>query len=156
MNIDFKLVATEDLTLELFRNHGIWAQYNNPDDIDSLELLGYDREAVESMIKSVNWSDDFWFPIPGSVKPCIFQFEMRFAHFITPGGIRLNGAVYNRGHAIYLFGKSRGWGINKLLPEMHKHNRSKLMKDIGISSKEEILPLKVRIECDGKSFEFGF
>lgn len=153
--MEFELVASKDLTLELFQKHGVWAQYNNSEDIDSLELLGHDREMVEFMIKSVGWSDDFWFPIPNSVKPCIFQFEMRFAQFITPRGTRLWGAVYNRGHAIYLFGKSRGWGINKLMPEMFKHKQSKLKKDIGISSEEEILPLIVKVECDGKTFEFG-
>ena len=46
----FELLKTEDLKSSSFQRVSTWAQYYEPDDIESLAELGFDKSEVEKMI----------------------------------------------------------------------------------------------------------
>ena len=96
----FKLLKYTDLTRKSFKESLTWAQYYEPDDIDTLEELGFDRTNVSSELERVNWSDEYWFPVPEETKIGEFMFEYRKAIFQTSTGKALEGYVVNSGHCI--------------------------------------------------------
>lgn len=106
----FKLIKYTELNRKYFEESLTWAQYYEPDDIDTLEELGFDRKVVSSQLESVGWSDEYWFAIPDKTKVGSFMFEHRKANFITKSGKNLSGYVVNSGHCVCLFGEKKEWG----------------------------------------------
>lgn len=143
----FKLIQDVDRTA--FEKNPAWGQYYEPGDIDMLAACGYDREEVYQAIKAVNWSDDYWFPIPESADAGLFQFERRHASFRTPGGRIIEGYVVNEGHAIGLFGSSYHWIINANLMEMFEDEKLRILEDLGFQIDEKLLPLHYEIRALG-------
>ena len=135
----FKLI--KDVDRAALEERAAWGQYYEPDDINTLAECGYNREEVYEAIKAVNWSDDYWFPIPNSADAGLFQFEHRRASFKTPSGRAIDGYVCNEGHAIGLFGSSEHWVINQSLMEMFDDERAQILEDLGLESDENLLPL---------------
>lgn len=148
----FKLIREVDRAA--LEESAAWGQYYEPEDIDTLAECGYDREMVHDAIKAVDWSDDYWFPIPDSAKAGLFQFEHRRAQFRTPSGHTLDGYVCNEGHAIGLFGSDDYWIINQNLMEMFEDKRSQILKDLGLKADEDLLPLHYEIRALGAAKTF--
>jgi len=120
-----------------------------PGDIDTLAGCGYDRQEVHNAIEAVNWSDDYWFPIPDSVDAGLFQFEHRRASFKTPSGRTIDGYVCNEGHAVGLFGSRGHWVINQNLMETFDDEIAQILEDLGLKSDENLLPLNYDLHALG-------
>lgn len=152
--MDFRLLATRELGLSVYRQHSAWAQYYEPGDIERLEKVGYVAREVRRMIEATNWSDDFWFPIPENSQPGTFQFERRCAHIELRNGVTVEGYVENEGHSICLFGETKEWVINANLLELHEEELPALRLDLGLDLCAAILPAHVEVHCMGWSFAF--
>jgi len=153
--MEFELVKYSDLNRDRFVEHSTWAQYYEPDDIETLSSLGYSKEHVKLMIEFVGWSDDYWFPIPDETEVGLFQFEHRRANLKTPSGKVFDGYVINNGHSVCLFGKSQEWVINLNLLDLLQDEICDLRIDLGMDKDEELLPLEVKIIPKNKLLKFG-
>jgi len=151
----FKLVKYTDLNRKSFKESLTWAQYYEPDDIDTLEELGFDRTNVSSELERVNWSDEYWFPVPEKTKIGEFMFEYRKAIFQTSTGKALEGYVVNAGHCICIFGKIKEWSININLLDLLEEEINELKVDVGLNKKESLLPLEVNITFKKLNFTFA-
>ena len=143
----FKLVKSEEITQQLLDEHSAWAQYYDPDDVESLVELEYDRSNVVKQLENVGWSDNYWFPIPHGTKIGIFQFEIRKAEFSTRNGKSLVGYYCDHGHAIGLYGKSQEWLVNLNLLDSHTKELPALLQDLGLNE-NTLLPLEVQIPSE--------
>lgn len=151
----FKLIKYTELNQKHFEEPHTWAQYYEPDDIDTLEELGFERKVVLAELESVGWSDEYWFAIPEKTKVGSFMFEHRKANFITKSGKHLSGYVVNSGHCVCLFGEEREWDININLLDLLEDEISDLKNDVGLAESEDLLPLKVSIPFKGIQFIFA-
>lgn len=145
----FKLIR--EFNRETFKESAAWGQYYEPGDIDTLAECGYDRQLVHDAIKGIDWSDDYWFPIPESADAGLFQFEKRQAQFHTASGRILDGFVCNEGHAIGLFGLTDYWMINQNLMSMFEDKKSLIIQDLELRLDEDLLPLHYCIEALGSA-----
>ena len=60
----FDLVHYSKLNRESFSKCQTWAQYYEPDDIETLVDLGFNRNTVKTALENVGWSDEYWFAVP--------------------------------------------------------------------------------------------
>jgi hypothetical protein len=147
--MEFRLIKYTDLNRKHFEESLTWAQYYSPEDIDTLEKLGFDREVVSSCIEKTGWSDDYWFAVPEETEIGSFMFEKRKADFMTPCGKHLTGFVVNSGHCVCLFGATKDWYINLNLLDWLKDQITELRADVGLAEHEQLLPLNVTIRGSG-------
>ena len=151
----FELIKYTDLNRKHFEESLTWAQYYEPDDIDTLEELGFDRKVVSEELEKVGWSDEYWFAVPEGTKIGSFMFERRKANFKTKSGKQLDGYVVNSGHCVCLFGAEKEWNININLLDLLEEEISDLRIDIGLQKSEKLLPLEVCIPFKGVKFTFA-
>lgn len=151
----FELIKFDQLNQDCFDKFSTWAQYYEPDDIETLQSLGFDKSEVSRELEAVGYSDDYWFPIPNETSVGSFQFEHRKATFRTTGGIKLDGYVVNSGHAIGLFGANEEWVLNSNLLDTLEEEINDLKSDLGLNKNNELLPLKVIIPATKMEFIFG-
>lgn len=151
----FELIKYTELNRKNFEESLTWAQYYEPDDIDTLEELGFDRKEVSTELEKVGWSDEYWFAIPDETKIGSFMFEHRKANFITKSGKNLGGYVVNSGHCVCLFGVEKEWDININLLDLLEEEISDLKADVGLAGSEKLLPLEVSIPFKGVQFTFA-
>jgi len=151
----FELIKFDQLNQSCFARFSTWAQYYEPDDIETLQNLGFDKSEISRELEVVGYSDDYWFPIPNETRIGSFQFEQRKAIFKTPGGINLDGYVVNSGHAIGLFGANEEWVLNINLLDALEEEIDDLKSDLGLNKNNELLPLKVIIPATKSEFIFG-
>ena len=150
--MNFRLIR--DIDRDALEESAAWGQYYEPGDIDTLAQCGYDHQVVHDAIKAVDWSDDYWFPIPDSADAGLFQFEHRRAQFRTPDGHMLDGYVCNEGHAIGLFGSGDYWIINQNLMDMFEDERERILEDLGLNPDEDLLPLYYEVHALGGARTF--
>ena len=150
----FQLIKYTDLNRNHFKESLTWAQYYEPDDIDTLEKLGFNRKVVLEELKRVRWSDEYWFAVPEETEIGSFMFEHRKANFITKSGKQLDGYVVNKGHCVCLFGSQKEWDININLLDLLEEEIDTLKIDIGLKESEKLLPLEVSIPFKGIKFTF--
>ena len=131
-----------------------WAQYYEPDDIEELAKLGYEKGIVRKEIEAVNWSDDYWFPIPEETPVGTFQFEKRKTKFKSTSGKEFSGYVFNRGHSIGLWGENEEWIINENLLDMYEDEKTAIHRGLSINESEDLLPLEYSIEALGGTKQF--
>lgn len=151
----FELIKLDQLNQDSFAKFSTWAQYYEPDDIETLKKLGFDKSEVSRALEAAGYSDDYWFPIPNETSIGSFQFEYRKAIFRTSDGINLNGYVVNSGHAIGLFGAKKEWILNINLLKTLEEEIDDLKLDLGLNKNNELLPLKVIIRASKSEFIFG-
>lgn len=151
----FELIKYTDLTRKFFDKSLTWAQYYEPDDIDTLESLGFDRRVVITALEEISWSDEYWFAVPEKTKIGSFMFEHRKADFRTESGKQFDGYVVNSGHCICLFGAEKEWDININLLDLLEEEIDELRIDIGLEETQKLLPLKVSIPFKGVKFTFA-
>ncbi|WP_213609391.1 hypothetical protein [Pseudoalteromonas sp.] len=151
----FELIKYTDLNRKYFEESLTWAQYYEPEDIDTLEELGFDRKVVSAELEKIGWSDEYWFAVPEDTKIGSFMFEHRKADFITKSGKHLSGYVVNSGHCVCIFGAEREWDININLLDLLEEEIGELKDDVGLAKSEELLPLEVRIPFKGVQFTFA-
>lgn len=151
----FELIKYTDLNRKYFEKSLTWAQYYEPDDIDTLEELGFNRKVVTTELDNIGWSDEYWFAVPEETKIGSFMFEHRKANFITKSGIHLSGYVVNSGHCVCLFGAESEWDININLLDLLEEEIDDIKADLGLAESEELLPLKVSIPFKGVKFTFA-
>ncbi|MFK8012150.1 MAG: hypothetical protein AB8B80_08935 [Marinicellaceae bacterium] len=151
----FTLIKYTDLNRKNFEESLTWAQYYEPDDIDTLEELGFDRKVVTTELEKVGWSDEYWFAVPEETEDGSFMYEHRKANIITKSGKQLSGYVVNSGHCVCLFGAEKEWSININLLDLLEEEICDLKADVGLTESEELLPLKVSIPFKGIQFTFA-
>lgn len=151
----FELIKFDQLNKDSFAKFSTWAQYYEPDDIETLQKLGFDKSEVSRTLEAVGYSDDYCFPIPNKTSIGSFQFEHRKAIFRTSDDINLNGYVVNSGYAIDLFGAKEEWILNINILETLEEKINGLKLDLGLNKNNELLPLKVIIPDTKSEFIFG-
>lgn len=151
----FELIKYTDLNRKHFEESLTWAQYYEPDDIETLEELGFDRQVVSAELEKVGWSDEYWFAVPEETKVGSFMFEHRKANFVTESGKKIDGYVVNSGHCICLFGAEKEWDININLLDLLEEEIDDLRVDVGLKESEKLLPLEARISFKGVQFTFA-
>ena len=151
----FDLVKYTALSRENFKQASTWAQYYQPEDIETLVQLGYERNEVTKTLEAVGWSDEYWFVVPDKADIGSFMFEYRKARFTTPADKKISGFVVDSGHCICLFGSKSEWVININLLDMLNEEINEIMEDIGLQPNDALLSLKVEVLAKNIEFTFG-
>ncbi|MBK1905611.1 UBA domain-containing protein [Burkholderia contaminans] len=60
----FSLKKITDVSEADLRLHPVWGAYYEPDDIETLVALGYDRIECSQALEAVGYSDLYVFPLP--------------------------------------------------------------------------------------------
>ena len=151
----FKLIKYSEFNRKHFEESLTWAQYYEPNDIDTLQGLGVDRHEVSRELERVGWSDDYWFPVPDKTQIGSFMFEFRKANFTANCGRQLNGYMVDSGHCICLFGTNKEWTININLLDHLEEEIGILKADVGLSDNEKLFPIEVNVPFKGLKFVFA-
>jgi len=61
-----------------FNRYSIWAQYYEPEDIETLVKLGFAKKLVTEKYEGVGYPDEYWFPIPDDTTVDIYKFDVLF------------------------------------------------------------------------------
>lgn len=145
----FFLKKFSELTAKDFKSHQIWAIYYEPDDIISLVELGYKLDDIQNELKSINYSDEYAFPIPNSASNIPFQYMYYAINAQSASGKIFNGYCCSRACVISLFFNDERYLFNLNLKDMAFEEEKKLKKALSITNslfpiQIEVLPLNQR------------
>ena len=89
----FRILHDSLLVTEGFPQHSIWARYHEPADVAIISSWGLPTAEVEDALRSVDWSDEYCFPVLRPADAPRFYDYYAAAAFRIPSGLMLSGAV---------------------------------------------------------------
>lgn len=101
----FKVKPIDDLVESDFVEYPFWVGYYEPDEMDWLVRLGFQRDEVQKAMQMVNFSDAYAFPLPSTAVGLEFNSLYVSSIFTTPAGRRLVGYVHGPAFGVYLEGR---------------------------------------------------
>ena len=141
----FELKHRDDLTANDFIEHNIWVQYYSADEIDFIEKETYNRKEIESKLKAVNWSDEYWFKSLLTYKATPYMFTRFYAQFTLPNNSLVDGFIevtqYSgvQNYSLYVDGEFISLNIHH--PELSKDDEARLKNKLKLS---QIYPMHVK------------
>ena len=144
--MQFRLEKSSELKL-LLKQYPVWAEYYSPNDIDSLVKDGFDREEIEESLKSVDYSNDYVFPVNHHEKESPYEFTFYDSEIILPNSEKMDGYIfYIKGsgvNSISIFYDGEEYVLNLSEPEVTEEDETELKMKLNIDS---IYPLE--LVCD--------
>lgn len=147
----FELKHIDDLTPKDFINHNIWVQYYSGDEIDFIEEEGYNRKEVESKLKEVDWSDEYWFKSFPTKEVTPYMFTRYYAQFELPNKKMIDGYIefteYGgiQNYSLYVDGKFIGLNIHH--SDMNEEEEIELKNKLALN---KLYPMKVKCSSNIK------
>ena len=141
----FGFISQSEISDALFEKHPAWASYYEPDDIDAIANWGIDRGEIVKMLESIEYSDDYIFPMLSVENEYPFKFEYYKAIFTTPSGIAINGyTIGTRIYAIGIFTHKDHYILNLNLKDRALEAENRILSDIGMES-DTLFPLYIDV-----------
>jgi hypothetical protein len=131
-----------------FIEHPVWATYYEPDDIETLESLGFDAGQVQAALEPLNLSDDYSFPLPVEAAGSPFHYLFLSVRAQTKGGNQLVG--YITGACLAVFFQGNCYHFNPNLQARSLDNAFALAAALNESM---VFPMKVEIVATSKTME---
>ncbi|WP_334012317.1 hypothetical protein [Burkholderia cepacia] len=125
----FSLKKITDVSEADLRLHPVWAAYYEPDDIETLVALGYDRTECSQTLEAVGYSDLYVFPLPIFARHASFKYLYQTVSAVTKGGHSLLG--YRTGSALCLLAGGRCFSFNRNLADLSKDQATVLANALG-------------------------
>lgn len=126
---DFSLKKSDDLNENDLREHAVWGAYYEPDDLEALVLLGYDRTECELKLRAIDFSDSYVFPLPISAKGEPFKYLYLAVSAVTKGGHSFFG--YRTGSGLCLMAGGKKFFFNQAAPMLSIGQAETLANLIG-------------------------
>jgi hypothetical protein len=142
----FTSKPTHELTEQDFRDHAVWAEYYEPDDISTLVSLGYNESEVRIELERIGYSDSHAFPLPPRAGREPFQYLFLAVRARTAGGSDLYGFVTGACLALYHAGEC--YRMNEALPSDALDSGRNLARVLGELT---IWPVRYTIVATGES-----
>ncbi|WP_153306628.1 UBA domain-containing protein [Desulfogranum japonicum] len=128
----------------LLTKHPVWAQYYSPDDIDKLVEMGFDRDHIVNRLESVDYSDEYVFPVLKYDSCSPFQFSYYKSNFLIADIHEVTGYVlvtsYSGVQAFCFRYNSEEYSLNQSSPEITEDEEALLKNILGVDS---VYPIKV-------------
>jgi hypothetical protein len=131
-----------------FIDAAVWATYYEPDDIDALVELGFDRQDVERVVLRTKNNDEYSFPLPVGAAASPFHYLYLSVRATTKGGIGLVG--YLTGPCFGVFHAGKHYQFNTLLRERTARASAELAKALG---EEAAFPMQIQVIATGERKE---
>jgi hypothetical protein len=123
----FTLINVNDLSRQHFEQYPAWADYSEPDDIDSIVSWGVDREEVIEQLERVGYSDEFVFPVLRTEPLPSFRFLFLRADFVSADGTRFTGYVIGQDpYCVAVFYGEKEFVFNDSLPDLGEEELARL------------------------------
>lgn len=101
----FCIKPVASLTESDFVDYAVWAFYYEPDDVETLVGLGYDKREVQKALEATGYSDEYAFPLPPEAAHAPLNYIQRSIRATTHGGSKLVGYFAGPCIAVYFQGK---------------------------------------------------
>jgi hypothetical protein len=134
-----------------FIDAAVWATYYEPDDIDTLVELGFDRQDVERVVLHTKNNDEHSFPLPAEAAASPFHYLYLSVCATTKGGTGLVG--YLTGACFGVFYAGKHYQFNASLREHSARASAELAKALG---EEVAFPMQVQVVATGERKEAQF
>jgi hypothetical protein len=108
----FLIKPVASLTESDFIEYPVWACYYEPDDVETLVNLGFDKREVEQALEATGYSDDYAFPLPPEAVHAPLNYIHCSVRATTRGGNKLVGYVTGPCVAVYFQGKLYSFNSN--------------------------------------------
>jgi hypothetical protein len=131
-----------------FIDAAVWATYYEPDDIDTLVELGFDRQAVERVVLQTKNNDEHSFPLPVEAAASPFHYLYLGVRATTKSGIGLVG--YLAGSCFGVFHAGKHYQFNASLREHSARASAELAKAL---EEEVIFPMQIHVVATGERKE---
>lgn len=118
----------------------VWVTYYEPDEIETLVELGFDRKEVEQLMPLSIDNDEYSFPIPALAAEAPFNYLYRGVRATTKGGNTLIG--YFTGPCFGVFHNGKLYQFNGALRTRALEAAAALASALG---ELEVFPMKVEI-----------
>jgi hypothetical protein len=137
-----------------FERSPLWAPYYSFDDVEEMVSWGYPEPLVRECLAEINYSDDYYFPLPVEAANSEWGRDKLFAvTIVAPNEVRLSGyvgethryvAVFAKGQTIYLDNLDLGSGYATI-----RDDDQRLAALLGIRTS---LPLRVMNRVTGENW----
>lgn len=131
-----------------FIDSPVWATYYEPDEIETLVELGFDRKDVEQLMPLSRNNDEYSFPLPPQAAEAPFNYLYLGVRATTRGGNRLIG--YFTGSCFGVFHNGKSYQFNGALRTRALQAAAALATALG---EESVFPMQVEVMATGERKE---
>lgn len=134
------------LTEADYAAHAVWAIYDDRDELELLETLGFNPSQVVAALSNSATSEELAFPLPSAAATLPFH-DLRLSVQVTlPSGTRLTG--YSAAPCLGVFHKGSCYVFNQTIPDLSRLNAARLASQFGERS---LFPLSAYYPATGKT-----
>lgn len=127
----FTLIHNHTLTSHHFEEHPAWADYSEPDDIETIVSWGIEKAEIVKQLEMVNYSDEYVFPVLHTDPLPNFRFLYLRAEFTSAEGTRFTGYVLGQHpYCVGLFFGNEVFTFNSGLLDMARESLTRLRKTL--------------------------
>ena len=132
-----------------FAEAPVWATYYEPDEIDTLVGLGFDRKDIERAVSDLaHGNDEISFPLPIEAAEEPFHYLYLGVHATTRGGNHLAGFITGPCFAVFHDGKT--YHFNAALRSRALEAAAELGKALD---ERNVFPMQVEVIATGERRE---
>lgn len=141
----FELKHRNDLSINDFKDHSVWAEYYSSDEVEHIVNEGYTKEDVERKLEEIEWEGDFWFRTNHLKNTKPYMFTRFKAEFELPNKTILKGYIeyceYSGVQNYSLFVNGEFIGLNAQHPEITDEEELMLKTKLNLS---ELYPVRIK------------
>ncbi|NML43996.1 hypothetical protein HHL11_09565 [Ramlibacter sp. G-1-2-2] len=123
-----------------FLEHAVWGCYYEPDDVDTLVELGFERSAVVDALEQIGYSDEYAFPLPPEATDAPLNYVYRSVRATTRGGNSLVG--YVTGPCMAVFFRAKLYSFNPNLRNLSLETARELASALG---EKAVFPMDLEV-----------
>lgn len=129
MNASLTPKPLDQITEADFVAHTVWASYDDPDELDLLEALGFEPSQVMSAFEAISTSGEIVFPLPSAAASQPFRYLWLAATVRLPNDRLLVG--YRTSACLGIYHDGICYLFNKSLPDLSRENAERLALALG-------------------------
>ncbi len=131
-----------------FLDSPVWATYYEPDEIETLVELGFDRKDIERVVAHIQNNDEYSFPLPSQAAEAPFNYLYLGVRATTRGGNKLTG--YLTGPCFGVFHEGKAYQFNGALRTHALQAAAELAAALGEGN---VFPMQVEVMATGQHKE---
>ena len=141
---------TSQLTEADFAAHSVWASYDDPEEMELLESLGFEAADVMGSLRGLATVEESVFPLPPLAATMPFRYLWLSANISLPNGAKLVG--YRTSACLGIYHDGVCYQFNKALPDLSRTNADLLALALGAPT---IFPVKAHFPATAKTEMFS-
>lgn len=144
----FKRVT--DLTADDFSSHSLWTVFYEPEELDMLANLGFDKERTIEALDAIGYDDAFAFPVPEEGVHHSFKYLMMAITLTTRNGTSLRGYLSRSSTTVIYAG--RRFVFNRAAKDRYVSDAQALEASL---EGEDPFPITVRVPLLATTYELN-